>query len=174
MNVEELRFIVRQQRESPFFSVFDEYWVTNEVLAQALTEIDAVYRDRLEALRGINRKDYAQLALPKIAGGFMKPGSSNTCYGARRALWNLRKVLRRPEKQAKQEKQERPGEMADRICPILMAGTMISNIYAIRAKGMAKDTHLYYESVRCMQEKCEWFLNGCPAYKGDNQYAKNR
>ena len=50
--------------------------------------------------------------------------------------------------------------MADKICPILMAGTMISNIYAIRTK----DTHLFYESVQCMREKCEWFENGCPAY----------
>ena len=50
--------------------------------------------------------------------------------------------------------------MTDKICPILMAGTMISNIYAIRAK----DTHLYYESVRCMGGKCEWFENGCPAH----------
>ena len=50
--------------------------------------------------------------------------------------------------------------MADKICPILMAGTMISNIYASRAKG----THLYYESVRCMGGKCEWFENGCPAH----------
>ena len=53
--------------------------------------------------------------------------------------------------------------MADKICPILMAGTMISNIYAIKTKGI-RDTHLYYESVRCMGEKCEWFDNGCPAY----------
>lgn len=53
--------------------------------------------------------------------------------------------------------------MADKICPILMAGTMISNIYAFEAKGI-KDTHLFYESVRCMGEKCEWFDNGCPAH----------
>lgn len=50
--------------------------------------------------------------------------------------------------------------MADKICPILMAGTMMANIYAIEAK----DTDRYYESVRCMQESCEWFDNGCPAH----------
>lgn len=50
--------------------------------------------------------------------------------------------------------------MADKICPILMAGTMISNIYRVGPK----EHHLFYESVRCMGEKCEWFENGCPAH----------
>lgn len=52
-------------------------------------------------------------------------------------------------------------KMSDKICPILMAGTMISNIDVIE---VMKGHHLYYESVRCMGEKCEWFENGCPAH----------
>lgn len=44
-----------------------------------------------------------------------------------------------------------------KICPILMAGTMLNNICEINVS-------LYYESPRCMREKCEWFENGCPAH----------
>ena len=53
--------------------------------------------------------------------------------------------------------------MADKICPILMAGTMIANIEQIAVRDFPLYS-LYYEPPYCRREKCEWFENGCPAH----------
>ena len=120
MNVKDLRFIVRQQRASRFFSICDEYWVTDEIVDEAITALDPVMRDRLELLKGVSRRDYGQLALPKIAGGFMKAGSSNTSAGAKAALWSLRRAILQLEKKAKLGMAGRqvPGEL---VCPYCKA-----------------------------------------------------
>lgn len=101
MTVDEIRFIARQQRESDWrFPIFDEPWVTDEMLNLALWKIEGVYRSRLASAIGVERKNLELLTMSKLHGGDMKPGISNACYGIRRALYNLSHELKtlRPKK----------------------------------------------------------------------------
>ncbi|GAJ22576.1 unnamed protein product, partial [marine sediment metagenome] len=57
MTLEELRFIARQQGDGPFYNIFDEYWITDELLTEALSRIDEVFRNRLIQVVGVERKN---------------------------------------------------------------------------------------------------------------------
>lgn len=95
MTLEELRFIARQQGYSSFSNIFDEDWITDELLTEALSRIDEVFRNRLIQVVGVERKYLGQLPMPKLHGGYMKPGYANACYGIKAALRHLSRNLRR-------------------------------------------------------------------------------
>jgi len=95
MTLAELRFIVSQQKYNQFYAIFDEHWVTDELLAEALSRMFEKYRNRLIQVIGVDRKDFAQLSLPKLQSGYMKPGYANACYGIQRSLRHLRMSLAR-------------------------------------------------------------------------------
>lgn len=89
MTVDEIRFIARQQSPRYFSKVFKAPWITNQILDEALSQIDEVYRSRLMLAIGVERKNLGLLNLHKIHGGEMKPNLTSVCCGISRALRNL-------------------------------------------------------------------------------------
>lgn len=68
--------------------------MSQEMLDEALQNMEPVYRERLNAFVGKQRKDWGSLQLPKLSSGYMKPGYANACYGLRVSLNKLARALR--------------------------------------------------------------------------------
>ena len=64
---------------------------------------------------------------------------------------------------------EGPIEVPERkICPILMAGAMITEIHT--QTGHTTTHNVLHEPALCIGDKCEWFKNGCPAHPKPQYY----
>lgn len=50
-----------------------------------------------------------------------------------------------------------------KVCPILMAGAMIIEIWTHKEIGNPR--MVVYKSVLCLGDQCAWFENGCPAHE---------
>lgn len=92
MKIEELRIILDLIPWDYVRDRFRRQPISQEMLDEALQNMGAVYRDRLNAFVGKQRKDWGSLQLPKLGGGYMKLGY-NACYGLKISLLHLARSL---------------------------------------------------------------------------------
>lgn len=95
MDVPELRRILNQMGYWYLRDRLLRRQMSEAQLQEALLNTELIYRERLEAFVGKERKDWANLQLPKWPKGYMKPGYANACYGLRTGLRHLNAALSR-------------------------------------------------------------------------------
>ena len=93
MNIEELRSILNLVPWDYIRARVLRRPISQEILDEALLNMEPVYGERLNAFVGKKRKDWGNLQLPKRTSGYMRPGYANACYGLKASLNKLAAAL---------------------------------------------------------------------------------